>query len=217
MPSRSPTRDGGLPLTMEFLLTALIVVLLPGSGVLYTLAVGLGQGGRAAAVAALGCTLGMLPQLLLATFGLSAIAKAGGPAFSALRLFGLVYLLVLAWQAWRADGLLSLGAARAGRSARQLVGGGIALNLLNPKLGLFFVAFLPPFVPAGTAGARATFFALGLAFAAMTLVVFTGYGLLAARVSALLLARPRALTWIRRIFAAAFALLALRLGFEALA
>ena len=203
-------------MSIAFLLTALVVIVMPGSGVLYTLATGLCLGARAAVLAALGCTLGIVPQLILATLGLSAIAHAGGPAFAALRIFGALYLLFMVWQVMRDDGLLALDGHRVVRSDRQLVGVGIGLNLLNPKLGLFFLAFLPQFVPAETQDARATFFALGLVFAAMTLAVFIVYGVLAARVRDLVVGRPRVMAAIRWGFAAAFVVLGLRLGYEVL-
>lgn len=202
-------------MSMTFLLTALIVVLMPGSGVLYTLATGLGLGAGAAVAAALGCTLGILPQLVLATFGLSVIAQAGGAAFTALRIFGALYLLFMVWQVLRDDGILALQGESVARSHRQLIGIGIGLNFLSPKLGLFFLAFLPQFVPAEAEHARATFLSLGLVFAAMTFVVFVVCGVLAARVRDHVLGRPRVMACLRWSFAAAFVLLGLRLGLEA--
>ncbi|MFC5429578.1 LysE family translocator [Paraburkholderia denitrificans] len=198
----------------EFLLTALIVVLLPGTGVLYTLATGLGLGTRASAVAAFGCTLGILPQLLLSTFGLSAIFHASGFAFQIIKIAGALYLLFMAWQVLQESGALQLQANDAPRSNSQLIGTGIWLNLLNPKLGLFFLAFLPQFVPADTDNAKAIFFVLGLVFVAMTLVIFIGYGLLASWVRNYVISKPQVMKCIRWGFAAAFVFLGLRLGFE---
>ena len=202
----------------EFLLTALVVVLLPGTGVLYTLAVGLGLGARAATIAALGCTLGMLPQLLLATFGLSVILQASTASFQIIRLLGTAYLLFIAWQVFRGSGALALAldSASSPRSTRQLVGTGLWLNLLNPKLGLFFLAFLPQFVPAGSEGTQGLFLLLGLVFALMTFVVFIGYGLLASRVRDYVIERPAVMTLIRWSFTLAFVVLALRLAVETL-
>lgn len=200
----------------EFLLTALVVVLLPGTGVLYTLAVGLGLGARAATIAALGCTLGMLPQLLLATFGLSVILQASTASFQIIRLLGTAYLLFIAWQVFRGSGALALDSASSPRSTRQLVGTGLWLNLLNPKLGLFFLAFLPQFVPAGSEGTQGLFLLLGLVFALMTFVVFIGYGLLASRVRDYVIERPAVMTLIRWSFTLAFVVLALRLAVETL-
>ncbi|KAA0019663.1 LysE family translocator [Salinicola corii] len=203
-------------MTTEFLLTALIVVLLPGTGVLYTLANGLGGGARAAILAALGCTLGIAPQLLLATLGLTAVLETSDVLFQALRLAGTLYLLFMAWQVGRARGVMNVDTQHSPRGSLRLIGTGIWLNLLNPKLGLFFLAFLPQFVPADNTEARTTFFLLGLIFVAMTLLVFIGYGLMAAWVRDHVIGRPRVMAFIRASFAAAFVLLALRLGFETL-
>jgi Putative threonine efflux protein len=200
----------------EFLLTAFVVVLLPGTGVLYTLAVGLGLGARAATLAALGCTLGMLPQLLFATFGLSLILQASATSFQLIRLLGTAYLLFIAWQVFRGSGALALDAANSPRSRMQLVGTGLWLNLLNPKLGLFFLAFLPQFVPAGSEDTRSLFLALGLVFALMTFVVFIGYGLLASWVRDYVIGRPTVMAVIRWSFTLAFLGLALRLAFDTL-
>ncbi|MFV3368151.1 LysE family translocator [Pseudomonas sp. NY15435] len=200
----------------EFLLTAFVVILLPGTGVLYTLAVGLGLGARAATLAALGCTLGMLPQLLLATFGLSVILQASATSFQIIRVLGTTYLLFIAWQVFRGSGALALDSASSPRSTPQLVGTGLWLNLLNPKLGLFFLAFLPQFVPAGSEDVRRLFLMLGLAFALMTFVVFIGYGLLAAWVRDHVIARPVVMKGIRWGFSLAFVVLALRLAAETL-
>jgi len=199
-------------MSTEFLLTALIVVLLPGTGVLYTLATALGLGARASIIAALGCTLGIVPQLLLATFGLSAIVHASGSAFQVLKIAGTLYLLYMAFQVMRGDGVLSIQANGAKRSDTQLIGTGIWLNLLNPKLGLFFLAFLPQFVPASADNAKSIFFALGFVFVVMTLIVFVGYGLLASWVREYVITKPRVMLVIRWSFAAAFVLLGLRLG-----
>lgn len=201
-------------MTPDFLLTALIVVLLPGTGVLYTLATGLGSGARASVAAAFGCTLGILPQLLLATFGLSAILAANGSLFQAIRIAGALYLLFMASQVVKDDGVLALGADGTRRGGFRVVATGVWLNLLNPKLGLFFLAFLPQFVPATAEDAAMRFLALGLVFAAMTFVVFVLYGLFAAWVRRWVITNRRVMAIVRRSFAAAFVLLALRLGFE---
>ncbi|WP_251977674.1 LysE family translocator [Salinicola avicenniae] len=203
-------------MTSEFLLTALIVVLLPGAGVLYTLAAGLGGGARAAILAALGCTLGIAPQLLLATLGLNALLHTSDGLFQALRIAGTLYLLFMAWQVARARGVLNLD-QRSPRRSLALIGTGIWLNLLNPKLGLFFLAFLPQFVPVDQAETRTAFFLLGMIFVAMTLTIFIGYGLMAAWVRDHVIGRPRVMALIRASFAITFVLLALRLGFDSLA
>lgn len=201
-------------MSIEFLLTALIVVLLPGTGVLYTLATGLGSGARASVAAAFGCTLGILPQLLFATFGLGAILAANASLFQAVRIAGALYLVSMASQVVREDGVLALRADGAARGGLRVIATGVWLNLLNPKLGLFFLAFLPQFVPAGAEDAAMRFLALGLVFAAMTFVVFALYGLFAAWVRRRVISNRRVMGIVRWSFAAAFVGLALRLGLE---
>jgi threonine/homoserine/homoserine lactone efflux protein len=206
----------GVLMSIDFLLTAFVVVLIPGTGVMYTLAVGLGQGSRAASVAALGCTLGILPQLLASIFGLAAILHASETAFQVIKVLGVLYLLWMAWQALRDDGLLSFEEDRTSERAGSLIGTGILLNLLNPKLSMFFVAFLPQFVPIDANNAEAIFLALGLVFMVMTFVVFVGYGFVAAHVRYYFDARPQAMVWLRWAFAATFLLLGLRLAFTSI-
>ncbi len=203
---------------LDFLVTSLIVVIAPGTGVLYTLAVGLGCGRAASLFAALGCTLGIVPHLLAAVFGLAALLHASAVAFQAVKIAGVVFLLYMAWTMLRAGGPLSVDADAAGR-ARLMAPGrivlrGILLNILNPKLSLFFLAFLPQFVAADSAAAVGQMLLLGAVFMGLTLVVFIGYGLMAAGASELVLARPRVLAWFRRLFAGAFVALGLRLAVE---
>jgi threonine/homoserine/homoserine lactone efflux protein len=122
-------------MTLSFLLTTLIVVASPGTGVLYTLAVALTQGGRASISAAFGCTLGILPQMLAAMLGLAAVLHTSALAFAALKWCGVVYLLYMAWQALRETGALAINAKPAeGRSSRRVIVTAILINILNPKL-----------------------------------------------------------------------------------
>lgn len=197
----------------EFLLTTLVVVAAPGTGVLYTLAAGMERGWRAGMWAALGCTLGIVPHLLVAVAGLSVLFQAGGPAFAALRGAGVAYLLLLAVAAVRQRGG---GPAATGRRTPTRAGAtvlsGVLLNLLNPKLSLFFLALLPQFVPGGTAEPTRRVAALGLVFMAMTLAVFAGYGVLAAGLRSRLLRCPRVLGRLRLVFAVAFVVMAVRLA-----
>src|ERR1700688_2179582 len=97
-------------MTLSFLLTSLIVVASPGTGVLYTLAVALTQGARPSIAAAFGCTLGIVPQMLAAMLGLAAVLHTSALAFAALKYCGVVYLLYMAWQALRETGALAVDA-----------------------------------------------------------------------------------------------------------
>lgn len=195
-----------------FLLTALIVVASPGTGVIYTLAVALGRGGAASVTAALGCTLGILPHMAAAILGLAALMHASAVLFQMVKFAGVLYLLWMAWSTLREKGLLDAEPDRAGISHPAIARRGFLLNILNPKLSIFFLAFLPQFVPADAARPTLTMAWLALVFMAMTFVVFVVYGLLAAQVRGRVLSSRVAMAWLRRSFAAAFALLGLRLA-----
>jgi threonine/homoserine/homoserine lactone efflux protein len=202
-------------MTLAFLLTSLVIVATPGTGALYTIAAGLTRGARASVLAAFACTLGTVPHLLAAITGLAALLHASGVAFAAIKYAGVAYLLYLAWATWRDHGALSADEADEDerRSVWSVLVAGVTLNLLNPKLTIFFFAFLPQFVPAG-AGAVPAMLVLSAVFMAMTFVVFAAYGVFAAAVRDHVLRRPRVLDAIRKVFAATFAALAGRLAFE---
>lgn len=196
----------------EFLLTSLIVVIAPGTGVLYTLAAGLARGGRASVAAAFGCTLGIVPHMAAAILGLAALLHASALAFGIVKYVGVCWLLWLAWSTLRQRGALDVGAAPDARSALRIALTGTLVNVLNPKLSIFFLAFLPQFVDAADAHAVASMLQLSLVFMAMTFVVFVGYGLFAAAIRRRVISRPRVLAWMRRSFAAAFVALGARLA-----
>jgi len=202
-----------MTMSAEFLIVALVVVATPGTGMIYTVAAGLARGGKASVVAAFGCTLGIVPHMLAAITGLAALLHASALAFDVVKYAGVVYLLWMAWQTWRDKGALSL---TAGRSARQgflaVTLEAVAINLLNPKLSIFFFAFLPQFVAADAPGAVGQMLGMSAVFMAMTFAVFALYGLFAAAVRDRILTRPAVLAWMRRGFAATFALLSAKLA-----
>lgn len=197
-----------------FLLTSLVIVATPGTGALYAIAAGLTRGTRAGVLAAFAGTLGTVPHMLAAITGLAALLHASGVAFAVLKYAGVAYLLWMAWSTWRDRGVLTVDAddARAG-STRAVLLSGITLNLLNPKLTIFFFAFLPQFVPAGS-GAVPAMLGLSAVFMAMTFVVFAAYGVCAAAVRDQVLSRPKVVDRMRKAFAASFAVLAGRLALE---
>ena len=200
-------------MTLSFLLTSLIVVASPGTGVLYTLAAALTKGSKASIAAAFGCTLGILPAMLAAMCGLAAVLHASALAFSALKWLGVVYLLYMSWQALRERGALAVDGRLDERSARRVIATGFLINILNPKLSIFFLAFLPQFIAANEAYPLTRMLELSGTFMAMTFVVFVLYGLFAASVRDRVVTRPKVMTWLRRAFAGGFALLGMRLAF----
>ncbi|MFG3382430.1 MULTISPECIES: LysE family translocator [unclassified Streptomyces] len=199
-------------MSIAFLLTALAVVVTPGAGVLYTLAAGLSHGRRAGVVAAFGCTLGVLPHLAAAATGLAALLHTSAPAYHAVKYLGAGYLLYMAWTMLRDRGALAVEERGEPRPAARVVVSAVLLNLLNPKPMMFFVAFLPQFVPLGGPGSLGAMLRLGGVFLALTFVVFTAYGLCAAAVRDRVLARPRVLTGVRGVIAACFVGLGARLA-----
>jgi len=202
-------------MSVEFLLTTLVVVVTPGTGVVYTLAAGLARGARASVVAAFGCTLGIVPHMIAAISGLAALLHTSASAFQVLKYLGVAYLLYMAWATWREKGALAVEAGTAPRSASRVVLSGILLNVLNPKLTVFFFAFLPQFVTTSAPGAALRMLQLSAVFMLVTFVVFVGYGVFAAAVRSHVVSRPRVLTWMRRVFAGSFLALGARLAVTA--
>jgi len=200
-------------MTWDFWITSLVVIVSPGTGVLYTLAAGLSRGSRASMVAAFGCTLGIVPHMAAATLGLAALLHASALAFQAFKYLGVAYLLYMAWLTLKEHGALRVESNIGARSALRVTVHAILINLLNPKLSIFFFAFLPQFVRAGEPHPLAHMLELSALFMALTFVVFVGYGLFAAAVRTHVISRPRVLTWMRRSFAAAFLALGVKLAF----
>ena len=199
-------------MSIDFLITSLIVVISPGIGVLFTLAAGLSRGWRASVIAAFGCTLGIVPHMLAAVMGLAALMHTSALAFQILKYLGVAYLLYMAWSTLNEQGALKVETELGARSATQVITSAILVNLLNPKLSIFFLAFLPQFVHANEPQPLAHMLGLSAIFMLLTLVVFVGYGVFAASVRKHVIARPRVLTWMRRTFAGGFAALGAKLA-----
>jgi threonine/homoserine/homoserine lactone efflux protein len=198
--------------SLAFLLTSLIVVASPGTGVLYTLAVALTKGSRASIIAAFGCTLGIVPHMSAAMLGLAAVMHTSALAFSVLKTCGVIYLMYMAWQALREQGALKVDARVDARSGLRVIVTAVLINILNPKLSIFFLAFLPQFIANDEAHPLLRMLELSAAFMAMTFAVFALYGLFAASVRDRIVSRPKVMRWLRRGFAGAFAALGVRLA-----
>jgi len=200
-------------ITLDFLITSLIVVLIPGTGVVFTVSTGLVLGKRASVFAALGCTAGIVPHLLATVLGLAALLHMSAVAFQALKFAGAAYLLYLAYATWRDKEALAVDKAPTTTTARNLVTRAFLLNILNPKLSIFFLAFLPQFVAQDTPSPLLQLLTLSGIFMLMTFVVFVIYGMLANGFRNAVVNSPRVQSWLRRSFAAAFAGLGLNLAF----
>lgn len=195
----------------DFLLTAFIVCLSPGIGVVYTLSTTIGGGFRAGLWAAIGCTVATIVHMIVAMAGLAAVLHSSAVLFQIIKFAGVAYLLWMAWAVLHETGGMSIRAAQP-RPAGDLVRRGILLNILNPKLPLFFMAFLPQFLPAGAATGQLV--GLGLGFSAITFVTFVAYAAMAATGRQRLMSSAGAMAWLRRLFAASFAALGLKLASE---
>jgi len=192
-------------ITLQFLITSLIVVLIPGTGVVFTISTGIAQGRRASVFAAIGCTAGIVPHLLATILGLAALMHTSALAFQALKLAGVAYLLYLAVMTWRDKTALAVAGDAPASSATRLMLKAFLLNILNPKLTIFFLAFLPQFVDPAAASPLAQMLVLSGVFMAMTFAVFVAYGFLAHALRSTVIESPRVQAWLRRGFAAAFA------------
>jgi threonine/homoserine/homoserine lactone efflux protein len=201
-------------MSIAFLLTTLVVVATPGTGAVYSIATGLSRGVRAGVVAAFGCTLGVVPHMVAAITGLAAILNASAVAFQTIKWLGVGYLLLLAWQTLRDSSAIEVDESAPPVASWRIIRTAVLINLLNPKLTIFFFAFLPQFVPAGAPGGTWRMVALSLVFMAVTFVVFAGYGVFATVMRHRVISRPRVLAWLRRTFAGTYLLLAGRLAVE---
>ena len=200
-------------MSIDFLVTTLIIVVSPGTGVLFTMATGLSRGSRASVVAAFGCTLGIVPHMAAAILGLAALLHTSAIAFQTFKYLGVAYLLYMAWMTLKEHGALKVEKEVGARSATQVIVSAILINILNPKLSIFFFAFLPQFMSPAEPDPLLRMSELSGVFMALTFVVFVGYGLFAASIRNHVISRPKVLVWMRRTFAGAFALLGAKLAF----
>ena len=189
----------------EFLITSLVVVLIPGTGVIFTVSTGLSRGPRASFFASVGCTLGIVPHLLATVLGLAAIMHTSALAFQLLKYAGVAYLFYLAVITWRDRSPMATQSVQGKDGVRGLVVKAFLLNILNPKLTIFFLAFMPQFVEPSAASPLPQLLALSAVFMAMTFAVFVVYGLLAHAFRRAVVESPRVQAWLRRGFAGAFA------------
>jgi len=201
-------------ISLEFLVTSLIVVLIPGTGVVFTISTGIAQGRRASIFAAIGCTVGIVPHLLATVLGLAAVMHASAVAFQTLKYAGVAYLFFLACASWRDKTAFAMSDTSSASSAWKLIVRAFLLNILNPKLTIFFLAFLPQFVQSSAASPLPQLLVLSSVFMAMTFVVFVVYGFLAHAFRTAVIESPRVQDGLRRGFAAAFAGLGINLAFS---
>jgi threonine/homoserine/homoserine lactone efflux protein len=200
--------------TLQFLITSFIVVLIPGTGVVFTVSTGIAQGKKASIFASTGCTAGIIPHLLATVLGLAAILHASAVAFQTLKYAGAAYLFYLAYVTWKDKSAFIINENQKSLNPYKLMWRGVLLNILNPKLTIFFLAFLPQFVDSNAASPLGQLLLLSGIFMLMTFAVFVVYGFLAHAFRKVVIESPRVQAWLRKSFAATFAGLGMNLAFS---
>lgn len=201
-----------MPISLEFLITSIVVILLPGTGVLYTVAIGLGRGFRPSLAAAFGCTLGILPAALASILGLAAVLHASALAFQIIKYLGVLYLFYMAWTILKHGSAMDVPADKRPASMIKIATSGMLINILNPKLSFFFMAFLPQFITTGSNSTLYQMIVMAAVFMVLTFVVFIGYGACASTARRYVVSNPPVMKWLKRSFAATFGFLGLRLA-----
>ena len=200
-------------MSTEFLLTSLVVVLIPGTGVIYTVSTGLFLGIRESIAAAFGCTMGITPHLAASIFGLSAILHMSALAFQIVKFAGVAYLFYMAWMMWKDTGALTVKSPeKKDGSYLAIAVRGFLINILNPKLSIFFLAFLPLFVDQQAGAPVMQLATLAAVFMLMTFAVFIIYGIFAGWVRNYIISEQKIVRRLQRSFAATFALLGAKLA-----
>ncbi|MEH6631065.1 MAG: LysE family translocator [Halopseudomonas aestusnigri] len=200
-------------MSLEFFLTSIVIILVPGTGAIYTIATGLRSGRSACIVAALGCTLSILPHVFAAAFGLAAVLHTSALLFQAIKFCGVAYLLYLAYQTLKDSGPVKMEVGKKLPTGKlKIITNGVLINVLNPKLSIFFLAFLPQFISTNTTSLITETLVLGAIFMGMTFIIFVIYGLFAAMIGQIALGSERFMRWFRRTTALAFASFGVKLA-----
>lgn len=201
-------------ISLNFILTALVIVLIPGTGVIYTINTGLSKSSKYAVAAAIGCTIGIVPHMSACILGLSAIMNMSAKVFMLIKYLGAAYLLYLAWKTWSSSGNIEFGKDKIEPKFMDIAIKGIIINLLNPKLTLFFLSFLPQFIPVESTNQTECMILLSIIFMLMTLIIFIGYGMLAAFIREIVITKKNVMKNVERSFACIFAGLAVKLALQ---
>ncbi len=185
--------------SLGFLATSLIVIIIPGTGVIYTVTTSLSGNKRSAFLAAFGCTLGILPHILAAILGISVILNTGAQIFKIIRIIGVLYLIYLGIGLLKAENGIKIGEKKKERPF-LIITKAILINLLNPKLTLFFLSFLPQFIEPDSLNTRIEMISLSLVFMGLTFIIFCSYGLLANSFRSVLIKSPKLFNRIQQGF-----------------
>ena len=197
-----------------FLITSLIIILMPGTGVVYTISTGIMNGRHKSIIAAFGCTLGIVPHLCVSISLTSMLMQMNNTVFMIMRYVGAAYLIYMGVGMILSKDRIQFQEETETEGALTIIRRGILINLLNPKLTLFFFSFLPQYVR-GTEGAFVIqSVVLGIAFMIMTFVVFAIYGLLSGTARGWISGSEKRISVLQRIFGTVFIGFALKLALE---
>ena len=200
--------------TYTFLITSLIIILIPGTGVIYTISTGFSKGKKASMFAALGCTAGIVPHLCASIILSSLLMKNSPKAFLIIKIIGAFYLLYLGLGMLFSKSGLNFDNARTEDKFIGIVPRGILINLLNPKLTLFFFSFLPQYVSSNSQNYTIECIMYGFAFMLLTFAVFIGYGMLAGTTKKFMINSPKCINLIQKLFGILFIIFAIQLAFS---
>jgi len=199
-------------ISLEYIIAALLVILVPGTGVIYTIGIALVNNFSQVVFAALGCTLSITPHLLATVFGVSAILHTSTVLFTVLKFFGVMYLLYIAYCMYKDKGILEIKNENKLVSNYQVFKNGFLLNVLNPKLSIFFLAFIPQFISNTSTTPMLDMFIMGIIFMILTLLVFLIYGAFAGMIKNKVVQSKTILRNTQKCFALIFSVLAYKLA-----
>jgi threonine/homoserine/homoserine lactone efflux protein len=203
-----------MPNFLLFLAASVAITMAPGPDNLQVLARGISQGRAAGLVAALGFAAGISFHTTLAALGVAALLKSSPMAFEAVKLAGAAYLVWIGIKAIRTKGLSSAH-ERPSQPLTVVFRQSVIGNLLNPKVTLFFIVFLPQFVnPHGAQSVMLQMFELGGVFMLQTVAVFSVFGVAAGMIGAYLKRRPKVGVWLDRLAGATFIGLGIRVALK---
>lgn len=200
--------------TYTFLITSLIIILIPGTGVIYTISLGMTEGRRKSIYAALGCTAGIIPHLCISIALSSLLMQLNSTVFTVMKYLGAFYLIYLGLGMMISNKTVQFSEMKTESHTRAIIKRGILINLLNPKLTLFFFSFLPQYVSSDSTHYVAKSFILGVIFMVLTLIVFIGYGLLAGSARTWLCQSSMRMSILQKCFGIIFIVLAVQLAFD---
>lgn len=197
-----------------FTAASLLLIVTPGQDMVLVMSRSIAQGAAAGVVTAAGVSVGLVGHTVLATLGLGAILRTSEWLFLALKLFGAAYLIYLGLGLLRTKATALVVQASSQRSLTRLFVDGALSNISNPKVAIFYFAFLPQFVQPGAEHPTLSVFVLGLLFAILTFIVKGPVGYFAGSVSGWLRSRPGGFVWLYRSSGAMIIALGVKLAFE---